>query len=300
MARSSRRRSISKPPMERLRKRGLLSPALTRLSQKYVTQCHARIAFTDIYQAEYRRYKQTCLVDGITIPTRAKLMQKIDDINALVNRSWTEAELHVKLTKSGALINKFVPIERKRLGNLVKDARAQGDLDAAERFQAELDALDGPKLAFGSSMQPASRKGKAGVLTQQERLAELNRQHRRENAEKVRQAQIAERKKVKAEQAKIARGEEVTEDTSRRVKTIAKFKHDIADAYVKKTGSDASGANTPSGTPKLGAKKTALPHLAKMQAEQNAKKGLPTIRRPVMDDDIIGAIDLGIDIDLEL
>jgi RNA polymerase-associated protein RTF1 len=192
-----------------------------------------------------------------------------------------------------------VPIERKRLGNLVKDARAQGDLDAAERFQAELDALDGPKLAYSTSMQTAARKIKPGVLTQQERLAELNRQHRRENAEKVRQAQIAERKKVRDERGRIARGEEVTgEDTSRRLKTVAKFSHDVADEYVKKTGSDASGANTPSGTPKLGAKKTALPHLAKMQAEQNAKKGLPTIRRPLMDDDIIGAIDLGIDLEL--
>lgn len=164
--------------------------------------------------------------------------------------------------------------------------------------QAELDALDGPKLAYSTSMQPSPKKKVPGMLSQQDRLAELNKLHRRENAEKVRQAQIAERKKVRDEQQKIARGEVVAEDHSRRVKTVAKFKHDVADQYVKKTDSDASGANTPSaGTPNLAAKK-ALPHLAKLQAENNGKKGLPTIRRPLMDDDIIGAIDLGIDLEL--
>jgi RNA polymerase-associated protein RTF1 len=78
-------------------------------------------------QAEWNRYKQTCLAEGVTIPTRPKLIEKISDINNLVNRSWTEAELQEKLTKSGALVNKFIPIERNRLNNLIKEAKARGD-----------------------------------------------------------------------------------------------------------------------------------------------------------------------------
>lgn len=227
---------------------------------------------------------------------KPKLTQKIIDINNLVNRSWTEEELQEKLTRSGALVNKYVPIERKRLQGLIAEAKQSKNYEKEEQFQKELDALDGPKLAYSTSMQPSPLK--PAKQTQQERLAVLNKQHRRENAEKVRQAQIAERKKIKMAEAAVARGEDVIEDHSRRVRTNAKFKHDVSEG-VKKTDSDASGANTPSqGTPKLTAKKSTLPHMAKLQAENKQKNGLPSIRRPLMDDDIIGAIDLGIELEL--
>ena len=237
--------------------------------------------------------------EGIPLPTKPKLATKINDINALVNRSWTEEELQEKLTKSGALINKYIPIERNRLANLLKEAKGRSDDEKIEQIQRELAELDGPKLAYSTSMQPKKTQNSSG-LSQQERLAQLNKQHRRENAEKVRQAQINERRAAKMTEAAIARGEVVAEDTSRRLKTRAKFKHDVADAFgAKKTDSERSGTNTPAiGTPNLSAKKpsTPLPHLAKLQSSD--KNGLPTIRRPLMDDDIIGAIDLGIELEL--
>lgn len=253
-------------------------------------------------EAEWNRYKQTCLVEGVPLPTKPKLTQKITDINNLVNRSWTEAELQEKLKKSGALVNKFIPIERNRLNNLLKEAKASGNVEKEEALKKELESLDGPKLAYSTSMQPSPRKTppKSG-LSQQERLAILNKQNRRKNVEEVRQAQINERRAAKMTEAALARGEAVPEDTSRRLKTRAKFKHDVADTGVKKTDSERSGTNTPSaGTPKLSAKKpsTPLPHLAKLHAGNGEKSGIPTIRRPLMDDDIIGAIDLGIDLEL--
>jgi RNA polymerase-associated protein RTF1 len=235
--------------------------------------------------------------EGIPLPTKPKLFQKITDINNLVNRSWTEAELQEKLTKSGALVNKYIPIERNRLTNLLKEAKGRADEKAIEQIQKELADLDGPKLAYSTSMQPKKNPNPSG-MTQQERLAILNKQHRRENAEKVRQAQINERRAAKMTEAALARGEDVAEDTSRRLKTRAKFKHDVSDPTGSKD-SDRSGTNTPAvGTPNLSAKKpsTPLPHMAKLQAAD--KKGMPTIRRPLMDDDIIGAIDLGIELEL--
>jgi RNA polymerase-associated protein RTF1 len=243
------------------------------------------------------------LAEGVPIPTKPKLIGKISDINNLVNRSWTEAELQEKLTKSGALINKFIPIERNRLTNLLKEAKAQGNEEKAEALKKELDALDGPKLAYSTSMQPSPKKNVTPTaMSQQERLAILNKQNRRKNAEDVRQAQINERRAVKKTEAAIARGEVVTEDHSRRLKTRAKFKHDVADEFgTKKGDSERSGTNTPTvGTPNLSAKKssTPLPHIAKLHASNGDKKGLPTIRRPLMDDDIIGAIDLGIELDI--
>ena len=80
------------------------------------------------------------------------------DINNLINRSWTEAELQEKLTKSGALVQKFIPIERNRLNGLIKEARARGDTAKEEELRKELEALDGPKLAYSTSMQPSPKK----------------------------------------------------------------------------------------------------------------------------------------------
>ena len=238
-------------------------------------------------------------MEGVPLPTKPKLAAKITDIKNLVNRSWTEAELQEKMTKSGALVNKYIPIERNRLNNLIKEAKASGNTEKEEALRKELEALDGPKLAYSTSMQPSPKKTNTPTgLSQQERLAILNKQNRRKNAEEVRQAQINERRAAKMTEAAIARGENVTEDHSRRVKTRAKFKHDVADGFgANKTGSERSGTNTPAiGTPNLTAKKpsTPLPHLTKLQE----KKGIPTIRRPLMDDDIIGAIDLGIDFEI--
>lgn len=243
------------------------------------------------------------MAEGVPIPTKPKLNTKISDINNLVNRSWTEAELQEKLTKSGALINKFIPIERNRLANLIKEAKALGNEAKLEELKKELDGLDGPKLAYSTSMQPSPKKMPTSAgMSQQERLAILNKQNRRKNAEDVRQAQINERRVAKMTEAALARGEAVAEDTSRRLKTRAKFKHDVADGFgVRKTDSERSGTNSPAvGTPTLSAKKpgTPLPHIAKLQASNGDKKGMPTIRRPLLDDDIIGAIDLGIELDI--
>lgn len=221
-------------------------------------------------------------------------MTKCADINGLVNRRWTEEELQEKLKRSGALAGRFLPLERNRLTNAVKEAKAQGNTERAEKLQAELDALDGPKLAYSTSLRPAAKKK---VQTQQDRLAILNRANRRKNIEEVRQAQINERRAARQTEAAIARGETVDEDHSRRVKTRAKFKHDV-------TGKESSATPTPasSNTPTLGAKKDAmpLPQFSKLQSTSSSTNGIPGFRRPLMDDDIIASIDIGIDDNLEL
>lgn len=237
------------------------------------------------------------MAEGVLLPTKPKLLQKVQDINGLINRSWTEAELQEKLTKSGALLQKFLPIERNRLNAAIKEARANGNEAKEQQYKQELDALDGPKLAYSTSLKPSPKKSAvAPGMSQQDRLAQLNRQNRAKNAEEVRQAQINERRAARKVEAAVARGEEVVEDHSRRLKTRAKFKHDVADAYVE----GRSGTSTPAvSTPKLAANKptTPLPTLVKLQTE---KKGIPTLRRPLMDDEIIGAMDLELDIDIDI
>lgn len=122
----------------------------------------------------------------------------------------------------------------------------------------------------------------------------------------MRQAQLKERARNREIEAKIERGEAVEEDHSRRLKTKARFLHDVNE-HTDSRSAKASGASTPattgSGTPVLGAQKSLplLPHLAKLQKQQSSlgKNGIPTIHKPLMDDDIIGALDLDIDVEID-
>lgn len=232
---------------------------------------------------------------------KPKAIQKMADVNNLLNRRWTEAELQEKLTRSGAITNKYIPIERNRLNNLLAEARSQGNLEKETAIREELARLEGPKLAFNTSLHKSPKKSSssdAPTMTQQDRIALLNRQNRKKNIEEVRQAQIAERRKAKRIEAAIARGEDVVEDTSRRVKTRAKVNYDVSDVGPRKTD---SGVATPViDAAAISPDKSASQLIAKLQAANSEKKGIPTIRRPIMDDDIIGAMDFGIDMDLGL
>lgn len=246
------------------------------------------------------REKQTCLVDGVPVFTKPKVNAKIADINNLLNRTWTEAELQEKLTKSGVLVNKYNPIERNRINNLIKEAKSAGNHEKVATLEKELVDLDGQKLAWGTSMQAVQKKVFAKGLSQQERLAQLNAENKRKNIEEIRQAQIAERRAAKMTEAALARGENVPEDHSRRVKTRAIFKHDVNKGTEVKTptpSAAASGTATPE-------KKVLSPeqlHLARLQKERSETSmgtGFGRIRKPLQHDDIVGSIDLGIDLEL--
>lgn len=253
-------------------------------------------AFTE---AEWRRLKQTCLVENVKIPNRAELINKAAQIYALEERTWTEIELTEKLKRSGALQSKYKSVDRNKLAKKLNQAKLLGDIDRQEQIKAELAALDGPKLAYGTSLYKREPPGTGPkVMSQQDRLAILNMENRRKNNEEIKAAEIREMREQRKIEAALARGEDAVVDHSRRVRTRAVLKHD-----VNKEG--ASGTSTPAKaeTPKLSPKKEngLLPHMAKLQAElekQKQKGGLPTIRRPLCDDDIIGAIDCDIDIEI--
>lgn len=155
-----------------------------------------------------------------------------------------------------------------------------------------------PRLAFRTSL---TKKDGKKELTQQEKLALKNMENRRRNAEEVRKAQLRERAKARQIERKIERGEAVQEDMSRRLITRPKFVHDSSE---KATPSPSKAGTPAPGTPSKGETKNSngvLPHIAKLQEQhrqQQKKNGLPVISAPLMDDEIIGAMDLGIDIEL--
>ncbi|KAL8358450.1 hypothetical protein RB601_009715 [Gaeumannomyces tritici] len=170
--------------------------------------------------------------------------------------------------------------DRMELEQEIAESRAVGNEDRAKELQEQLDNLETPRLAFRTSLtqhkKPASSSNSS--MSQQERLAQLNIENRKRNRDVVRKAQLKERT---FSERKLERSQSQTQSPQK------------ASAGVE------SGSSTPAdGTPKLGAQKPVLlPHLAKLQQNRD-KKGLPTIHKPLMDDDIIGALDLEIDEDI--
>ncbi|KAI1344687.1 plus-3-domain-containing protein [Xylariaceae sp. FL0016] len=259
--------------------------------------------FTD---AEFDRYEKTCREENVIMPKRPHLENKIDDINALVARPWTDDEVNDKLKRETDLKMRFDSSERDILTKKLEEARRHGDEARSSELQDQLDRLETPRLAFKTSLSQ-EKKSAPSTPSQQDRLAQLNAENRRRNAEAVRKAQVMERAKARDIEARIAKGENVEGDTSRRLKTKPKFMQDVNEKFERKsTPTNGSGASTPAnGTPKLTAstKKELLPHMQKLQLQNHQagrdKKGIPTIHKPLVDDDIIAALDLDIDVEID-
>ena len=162
--------------------------------------------------------------DGLTVPTKASLIQKVDAINKLINHRFTDAEIQEKLVRSGVLQRKNNSIERASLLTRREEARVDGNQDLLDQIDAKLLELEGPKLAFGTSVVKKVIVPKG--LTQQERLGEINRANRKANTIHVRKAQQKERRAEMLNRAAIARGEAVPNPFAR-VKVMAKIHHDV-------------------------------------------------------------------------
>ena len=259
--------------------------------------------------------------ESLPLPTRPFLLSKLQDINTLLDHTWTEEEIQLKLKRSGVLQTRFAAFERNQVLRHRKEAEDRGDEAGVAKCDAELVVLDGPKLAFGTSLN--GNPSKAPVSTgpnEQERLAILNRNNRKQNQQEVRKAQQAERKAEALNQAAIERGEAVANPFAR-VKTRAKTHYDVKkdslvppksiqglDELFEGGNSDRSRAGTPLNptgtntplkvpTPKVGMSRSGTPLLTKRDSGEK-KRGIPTIRKRNMDDDLIAALDMGIEIDI--
>lgn len=226
-------------------------------------------------------------------------MEKIDDINALINHKWTNEEIKARLAKKNELRRRFDPTERERVAKLHTEAMDRGDMKKAEELQEELDKLGSQRLAFKTSLGPTKNSDQPRVSSEQDRLAERNRENRRLNVEAVRKAQLKEKARAWEIETSLGRNEQVQEEPSRRLRTKAKFVHDIHEKIEVVAAVNGSVSSTPAnGTPKVSASQM-LPHLAKLQEKKYSEtKGLPTISRPLMDDDVIGALDLDVDVEI--
>jgi len=234
-------------------------------------------------QAEFNRYKAICKADDVNIPKKPALMNKVDDINKLVRRTWTEAELGEKLDRQQLLLQRFSGANRERLAKQIEAARLAGQDERVVKLQDELDSLAVPRLAFSTSLTPTTKKTEKTGMNQQERLAMINAENRRRNNESVRKAQLLEMQKTREVEIRDNRA----------------LASENATGSPSGTPDGVGASQSDSGTP--GHKAALPPHIAKLQAQQRstAKSGIPTIHKPLMDDDIIGALDLDIDIEID-
>jgi len=128
-------------------------------------------------------------------------------------------------------------------------------------------------------LQPVARSnlGKSSSNDIQEKIRLRNEKNRRQNTEDVRRALVAEKKRQRAVARAKARA-------AAQKDMLAIPKNDFDDLFSG--GSDISRAATPS-----------QDNLVK-PPPQEKKGGIPTFTKMAMDDDIIGTMDLGIDIDI--
>jgi RNA polymerase-associated protein RTF1 len=246
------------------------------------------------------------IVEGFKMPTKSTLLRKNQDIHRLLNHQFTKEELDEKLRRQGANDNKMLVFDRIQLERRRQLAIAAGDEAAIAECDAELAKLTGPKLAFGTALV----KPRTAENTQQDRLEEINRRNQKLNTENIRKAQLEERKRERMAAAAVARGEALP-DRFARVKTRARTHYDVNGdrlTPVKRPDEDGSGisrsvtpqppstagANTPkrTSTPKPAGPTSAVKNGAK------EPKGVPTIRHRPYDDEVIGALDFDIDIEL--
>lgn len=133
-----------------------------------------------VTDAEFDRYLSTLEKDGLRAPSRKFINAKLDDIHALLNHNWTEADIQAKISKQSAMEKKYDPanavnLQREKINK--RRARAQEDDDADEvaKCDAELADLENHNASNGSRSQPRELPSKPKQKQMEhERLQKLN------------------------------------------------------------------------------------------------------------------------------
>lgn len=268
--------------------------------------------------AEVDRYLEQLRKEQLRPPTRKFLESRLNAIHALLNIEWTDARLTEKFAKQRAMQRKYDPahIARQKTEALTRrrlDAETSGDMDEVARCDAELAALanSGVSTVNGAlRSSPAAMKVMASTnnmsTVHQDRMAQLNAKNRGKNSEEVRRALIEEKRKLAlareaamAEAQQKAEAEAAKKKKEEEAKRLAVPRNDFSELFGE--GSDISRAGTPlGGTPRRSRAGTPMNGAAVRNERETENKGGPigTIRKKAMDDEIIGGMDLGIDVEI--
>ncbi|KAJ5162138.1 hypothetical protein N7492_007530 [Penicillium capsulatum] len=243
-------------------------------------------------ETEYNRYRKTLAVEDCKIPTQTKVAAKVIDINRLINHRFTAEELNEKLKKQGAFDHKKNVLRRFDVERDLKFAKANGNIEEAEKLRKELDQILNPNLSWGTTLVKSNTDK---TLTEAERVHQINIRNQKLNYENVRRAQLEERKAARKTAAAVARGEAVA-DPFMRVRTIAKTHHDVSSKPNEAPKSaDATPTDTPKDSPKPGTSQLGTPNSG---LTPKKPKGGFMISHRNNDDENIAALDMDIDIEI--
>lgn len=277
--------------------------------------------FTD---QEYDRYVETLQKENVRVPKKGYLHNKLDDIHRLLNTQWDDNTLSLKFAKQKAMAIRCDPanaakIKLEKIQKRKADAEEAGDDEEVARCEAELAALEnssanisgstngsnGVKPSAAGTASAAKKAPGAGATMNQDRLAALNSKNRSQNAQEVRKALIEERRKLNAarEQA-IADSKAKAEaeaakkrlEEEAKAKMLAVPKDEMADLFGE-GGSDASRAATPVGGKSPVRRSRAATPLNGVKKEKGPA-GQIGGKKKNMDDEVIGNMDLEIDVEI--
>ncbi|KAF2036684.1 plus-3-domain-containing protein [Setomelanomma holmii] len=192
-------------------------------------------------ESELDIYKQSLSETNTKLPSQTFLQRKYDDLKALQNHYWTDADISARIAKS------------KKYAHLL--TRSNSDSQPRIATQSEAAA---------------------------QRVAELNRKTRLIEAERVKKALQEQQRERKMEQRREA-ARRKAEEEAKKAQAEVDAKKPTLDVDALFDGDASSRATTPK------------PQGEKKKTE---RKGLPTFRKPKMDDDIIASMDIGVDIEI--
>ncbi|KAJ5801134.1 uncharacterized protein N7518_003202 [Penicillium psychrosexuale] len=268
------------------------------VTDQYVKLAHGKsvrdfpfVTFSNspLTEAEYRRYVQTLAVEDCKLATKGKVESKVADINRLLNHTFTREELNEKLRRQGAFDHKKNVLNRLELERNLEFAKVNGDMEEAEKIDAELQKMVNPTLSWGTSLV---KKEVDRGLSEAERVHLMNLRNQKLNIENVRRAQLEERKAARKAAEAVARGE-AAPNPFMRVRTVAKTHHDV-NGTPKPAAADAAPVDNQKDTPAKAVQKGAS---APRITTKKPKNGFMITYRNT-DDENIAALDMDIDIEI--
>lgn len=151
---------------------------------------------------------------------------------------------------------------------------------------ADISARIAKTQKFAHLLQRQTSDSQPRIATQSEaaaaRVAELNRKTRINEAERVKKTLQDQQREKKMEQRREA-ARRKAEEEAKKAQAEAAAKKQTLEVDALFDGDGSSRASTPK------------PQADKKKSE---RKGLPTFRKPKMDDDIIASMDMGVDIEI--
>jgi RNA polymerase-associated protein RTF1 len=278
------------------------------LTDKYILASHGKAkrawsflecSMSRFTEDEWRRYRVTMANDDVKMPTQGQVNKKLEDLNKLINHKWLDSEITGKLNAQNdlmAIVTKAK--EREAIMDQLIEARRKRNFDLEQQLEDKLQNIVPMKLAMGTSIV---KKETPRVNLEQERLTALNRKNNQLNSENIRKAQLAEMRARRIKQAP----KPATAIANKAIDDLFGDGSDISRAGTPVNGSGTparSGTPNPTGngttangTPTVGTPRSNTPVPYKQVGK---KKGIPSIRKAAFDDEIIGSIDLGLEIEL--